>query len=569
MSTSLYTQNAQTALVLTDDGNGGLLWGGKKLPGGRVNYATGEITIAKADLLGEMAVPQYSAHQMTNGASSIQALSGKTTLQRADVRLLAPKTAQVSCIQAADSRSVSQTVQTGYRTYDILAGLPWPRACVFSSWAFEVGGKVIFERDGVLYQNFDIFTGNATVVGSLSHDGTLRLTNMAANANPTVKILRGVYAAGDYEVETFCGRTEAAPVKPQSFTIYAKNGGETLTGKAGADEQISGSLNGQIDTSTGFFTVKADKPIPPDSLRYNAVAVSSVPLDSTVIGINATRLPADGRVPVFRRGDLVVIGNRLKQDIGSAHTAGQTVQLARQQLDRLCVVDAAGKHVDAALYDYDLDAGTLTWANPLNLSAYALPLTAVQIWEEENRVTDTDISGSLKLQFGVSRDYPQDGTYVSGAIIGGDLAVLATEPFSQKAWTNVWQDSRIGEEMLAKLNVKDYPLVLTSAGAITQRWLIRFVSPTQFELYGEHLGLVAAGDILSDLAPSNPATGKPYFRLPAAAFGGGWAAQNCIRFNTSGTPMPVWVLRSVQPSADRHSTADGMMLCLRGNTAVL
>ena len=111
-----------------------------------------------------------------------------------------------------------------------------------------------------------------------------------------------------------------------------------------------------------------------------------------------------------------------------------------------------------------------------------------------------------------------------------------------------------------------YPMALKSNGAITERWLIRFTGENTFQLYGETLGLVVQGDTVTDLAPPNPATGKPYFTLPAAAFGGGWSAGNCIRFNTYGTPMPVWILRSVQPSAARQTEKDGFTACLRGNT---
>ena len=119
---------------------------------------------------------------------------------------------------------------------------------------------------------------------------------------------------------------------------------------------------------------------------------------------------------------------------------------------------------------------------------------------------------------------------------------------------------------MARTNVKDYPIKLASNGAITERWLIKFITATQFELYGERLGLVAKSDTLTDLAPTNPATGKPYFTLKAAAFGGGWSVQNCIRFNTYGTPLPVWILRSVQPSPDKQNGRDGFTACLRGNT---
>ena len=152
-------------------------------------------------------------------------------------------------------------------------------------------------------------------------------------------------------------------------------------------------------------------------------------------------------------------------------------------------------------------------------------------------------------------------------MVGGDLLVRASEPFSQKAWTNEWQNTRIAAPILAKLNVNDYPIKLTSNGAITERWLIKFKTSNTFELYGERLGLVLESDTLNDLAPINPATGKPYFRLPRAAFGaGGFESQNCVRFNTFGTPLPVWIVRSVQPSAQRKLKRDGFNVCLRGNT---
>ena len=195
-----------------------------------------------------------------------------------------------------------------------------------------------------------------------------------------------------------------------------------------------------------------------------------------------------------------------------------------------------------------------------------MPLTAVQTWEENNRVVETDISGSLKLQNPISRDYPLDGTYVSSAVLAGDLQVLATEPFSQEAFTGVWQDTRIGNPILAQLNVADHPIRLISAGTITERWLLKFKNSTTFDVIGERVGLVASGDVYNDLAPLNPATGKPYFTIPAAAFGGGWAVQNCIRFNTRGTPTGIWILRAIQPTGKTEAQKDSFALCLRGNT---
>ena len=268
----------------------------------------------------------------------------------------------------------------------------------------------------------------------------------------------------------------------------------------------------------------------------------------------------------------MIISNAKIHDLGAAHSAGQVIKLPRENCDRICVLDADGKHVSADKYLDNLDNSTITWNTPLDLGDYTLPLKAVMIWEEDNRVVGTDISGSLKLQDPVSRDYPIENTYISSAVVGGDLQTRSTEPFTQINWHNVWENARNGNPTRGVLNVKDYPLVLTSDGAIEERWRIEFRSPTQIEVYGENLGLVWDNDVNTDVAPINPATDKPYFTLPKQAFGmGGWEAGNCIRFNTFGTMMPVWFLRVIQPhkSARNQDNSDGFRACLRGNTEIL
>ena len=308
-----------------------------------------------------------------------------------------------------------------------------------------------------------------------------------------------------------------------------------------------------------------------DTILYNSVSYTYLPLDTSAIGIDAVRLPADGRVPIFRRGDMIVIGHRLSDDLGSAHSAGQTVRLSRDHIDSLCLRDAKNQAIEAKWYDYDLDAGTLTWATPLDLSAYTMPIAAHHAREEENRVIVADIDGTLQLQFPTGRDYPKEDTYISSALIGGDLEVRHSPPWSQKLFDNVWSDDPRGDAITAKLNLKDYPLVLTDDGATTDRWAIVWRDGTQFDLYSEALGFVGRYDALQDLAPINAATGKPYFVLKKGAFGinngaSPWAAGNAIRLNTWGTHLGVWILRPVQPSAQKQTETDGFVICLRGNT---
>lgn len=451
----------------------------------------------------------------------------------------------------------------GGLTFNVLIDFDQGSTCIFNSWSFSDGTTEIVEYGGTLYKNWDATKGSGENIGTLSATGEVSINDPAVKFQ-SLKVTGGVVRLPQVKIFSYAGRTPAAPVKPESFTVYANNG--DIVGRSNAEGNIEGGITGKIDYETGFYEITRTAGFYPEDLRYNAVTQDNLPLDSSIIGIDAVRLPADGRVPVFRKGDMVVISNRLKQDLGSAFTAAQKITLNRQNLDRLCLVDSKGKHVLAEKYTADLKAGSITFGEPLDLSQYTLPLTAVCAWEEENRITGVDISGRLKLQFAISRAYPKAGTYVSSALIGGDLLVRATEPFSQQAWDGVWADSRRGDPILAKANVKDYPVKLASNGAITERWLIKFTTANQFELYGEQLGLVAKSDTLTDLAPANPATGKPYFTIKSTAFGGGWSTQNCIRFNTYGTPLPVWILRSVQPSPDRQEGRDGFTACLRGNT---
>lgn len=484
-------------------------------------------------------------------------------LQTTETKNLKLKEWVVDYILADSDRGMRRGSLNGGLSFNVLRDFDQGSICVFNTWSFNDGETEIVERGGTLYKNWDAERSIGEAVGTLSEEGEVSVTDLSIGFI-NLKINSGIVRKPQVKTFSYAGRTPAAPVKPESFTVYAGNG--EIVGRSNAAGEITGGITGKIDYETGFYEIKRDEGFYPEDLRYNAVTQDNLPLDSSIIGIDAVRLPADGRVPVFRKGDMIVISNRLKQDLGSAFTAAQKITLNRQNIDRLCLVDSKGKHVLAEKYTADLKAGSITFAEPLDLSQYTLPLTAVCAWEEENRVTGVDISGRLKLQFAIGRNYPKENTFVSSALIGGDLLVRATEPFSQQAWDNVWSDAQRGEPILARTNVKDYPIKLASNGAITERWLIKFITATQFELYGERLGLVAKSDTLTDLAPTNPATGKPYFTLKAAAFGGGWSTQNCIRFNTYGTPLPVWILRSVQPSPDKQNGRDGFTACLRGNT---
>jgi len=86
---------------------------------------------------------------------------------------------------------------------------------------------------------------------------------------------------------------------------------------------------------------------------------------------------------------------------------------------------------------------------------------------------------------------------------------------------------------------------VTNQGAIKERWAIRFTSSTSFEVIGETVGVVGTGNISADLAPTNAATGAPYFTIRADGWGSGWVSGNTLRFNTEGGQAPFWVARTI------------------------
>lgn len=456
-----------------------------------------------------------------------------------------------------------------------------------SSVNFSLNGSThlhYFDKNGIIYCNLDSKTGDAVKAGTINYQtGVVILKHWQWLQETQLNINALATSITGNPVDRLSFRTPSSPIRPASLHIRATAlDGSKINAIADLKGEIKGkNISGTVDVEMGIVQIKfgeqvgdewQSRPVFAESLMFNAVAYSYLPVDSSIVKIDTVRLPQDGRVPIFRRGDMILIGNRQHQNIGSAFTAGQTIQLDRQNLDRICITDADDNPVNAELWDYDLDAGTITWKTPLDLSSYKMPLKVMHAQEEQNRILKADIDGTLSLIFPLKHSYPVENTYVSSVLVSNtpssNLEVHHSIPFTQRNWSNKWQNEPEGEQLLNRLNLLDYPMVLTDDGAITERWLIKWVSSSQFELYGETLGFVMKTDTLQDLAPINPHTQKPYFTIPRQAFGNDapWATQDIIRFNTWGTLLPVWVLCAVQPSTNKQDGEDGFTMCIFGDT---
>lgn len=464
---------------------------------------------------------------------------------------------------------------------------------------FKWGKKSYFDKQGQIFTDLNTTTGAASLAGTIDYArGTALLKTWQWTTGAAPDIVSLVTSVSGNAVDAVTFRTPQSPIRAGSLQLRATAiDGSLITARATYGGALTATdVNGSVDAEYGVADVRFGQWVANDAnaqaqswynpanvdggqvwhpvmvfaetITYNADAYTYLPIDSNVVKIDTVRLPQDGRVPIFRRGDSILIRNAQTDNLGSAFTGGQTIQLSRTDVDRICLMDADNKPVLGDLWDYDLDAGTITFKPSIDLSSYKMPLKATHAQEQRNRIVDLDIDGTLSLLFATNRNYPIQDTYVSSLLIGDDLQVRVSVPFTQRSWNNVWQDTPVGDQLLNKLKLTDYPMVLTDDGAITDRWMVKFISGSQFELYSEALGFVGKYDTLTNLAPINPATGKPYFTIDKRAFGTDtpWAVQDVIRFNTWGTLMPVWVLCAVQPNPNPPTGTDGFEQYLFGDT---
>lgn len=262
--------------------------------------------------------------------------------------------------------------------------------------------------------------------------------------------------------------------------------------------------------------------------------------------------PTCGYLSMFRGGDIVLLHHTALDTAIRAN--GDVFSAGRTDLSRVRVVGHDG--VEIARFDArvtpptgvgctcNLTTGTLTFTN---VAGMAQPVTVEHRIEELHSLVIEPQTRTLNLLRSVSRAYPV-GAKVSPLMLFGDLNGRAGATFAQGTWTTVWSDTRIGAEPLADYNDAVYPIAMTNAGAVTERWLILFTNSTTFKVVGEQLGEIGGGTTGTICQPINPATGAPYFQIDPAGWGLSWAAGNCLRFNTEGASVPLWALRCVAPS---------------------
>jgi len=459
-----------------------------------------------------------------------------------------------------------------------------------NSVVLKIGNFWYYDRgDGALYSAVNPVSGLDTVSGSVDYtSGRVVITQ-----EPTGGIADGASIAGGFAClrppfrdNHIVFRIPGAPLNPGSVQIRVTRLDTSATlvltpnGSGYVDHAV---CKGRVDYQSGvaylsFYELKAladlspadlsawwysasgyvlvnqdapdeptnrrwPKPVEIDagSLRVSGVAITRLPLSSEVLGIDTVRLPPDGRVPIIAAGDIVVVHHTAVLAVSNPGN-GQVIDCGRQRLSRVRLFDGSGSRIATNRYTADLDTGLISLTNVAGLPT---PWKIEHRIEDMALVSDVQIDGTITLTRPLSHNFPANESRISSAVIMSDLRADTSIPFAQSTWTGVWANARIGSNPNAQYNSTLYPINVSNAGAITERWLILFNDATTVRIIGEAVGQIATLSIAQAIAPINPATGAPYFSIAAAGWGSGWSAGNCLRFNTRAAGKPCWIVRTV------------------------
>ncbi|MFN3711785.1 MAG: hypothetical protein ACK4S8_14650, partial [Alishewanella aestuarii] len=578
------SNNVTLTKTVTDDGAGGLVGAS-----GSINYTTGEVTI-------------FTDYDYTRSSTAVwtnPVTGARETYERTsgEVAVLSSAVTVKYQLDSVLPETLTDTIDAEDVTFNLT---PLTRRYIVpGSVEFTWSGKRYIDREGLIYTDWSRQSGAALAVGTIDYSsGEVTLQQYTGGGSNAVTMHSMLLTPGTWFADGFHFRTPGAPLRPGSLFIRANiDNGTQITGSANFTGSIdSADMQGTINWETGIVDVRFGRyqqdstltaeqkaepwynavnvqpdgtiwvphRVVPYTARFNAVVYSMMPLDASILGLDPVRLPIDGRVPIIRAGEIIVIHNTQTIDIGTP-SAGQTINLPRTELAGAWLTDESGIKVDPDLYTVNRQAGTLTLDAAADLSAYDMPLTAHHRVEDMALVNEAEINGQLRLVGAIPRAYNPADTWISSAMIFGDLGSRARNVFTQATWTSVWSDQRIGSPTTAQYNNVLYPITVNNSNAIRERWAIIFAgSTTTFNVVGETVGVIATGNTSTDCTPINPVTGEPYFTIYAAGWGGGWATNNVLRFNTDAAHAPIWIARTTisgTPTADD----DSFKLQIRGD----
>lgn len=467
---------------------------------------------------------------------------------------------------------------------------------------FKAGSDTFIDRNGLIYRNVDPATGSGTQSGTIQYGtGIIDVDSWTPSVDNNLTLQSLTTTTDMPPIQHVSFRTPTIPIRPGSLTVVAAAmaGGQlTLTAdNAGVIE--TPQAHGLINYDTGFVDIyfytkteitSLNRPsieaqdwylpeleytdagktyinvpywIDPTSVRYNAVAYTYIPLDSEILGLSATRLPPDGRVPIFRVGDIGVIASSKLQALPS-HVAGQTYDLADQRISWCELEDSNGVKVPFDMYVVDYDFGKVTLSGDFALNSLVAPISASYRYQDIGLINDVQINGQITFTKPVTHNYDTDNSIVGSVVVVGDMFSRYTSKFVQGTWNSTWADEPSGTPITPNYNDALYPIAVTNKGSIQERWAIVFIDSTNFRIIGEVSGQIGTGNVNADCAPINPITSAPYFTIKKEGWGTGWVSGNVLRFNTIAAMYPLWCIRTVKQS-EPTTLSDNFQIMYRGD----
>lgn len=453
-----------------------------------------------------------------------------------------------------------------------------------------VPGAVIFDWMGHNYADNGeglIFRDGTTQSGEMDYTNCAAvLDDWIVGPNPGTILVKRLWTRKQrWTTGVIFGRTASAPIKagPGGMTLTAADmaGGAISASVLSTGEIIGDQVAGAIDFATGAFQImfgelvldsalsaaeKAEwwydaadvgaveagkiwrpRAVDPTSLRYNAVTYLYLPIDAELMGVTPERLPPDGRMPFARPGDYAVIGVTIT---GSAFTpvAGTTISVGQTLLSSIDVLDEAGTGQVYEGYTVDLDAGTLVINDITGWPASVIVRGRAEVYR---RVSNVRIDGTVTLTMPIGRIFPV-GSVFSTALRYGNKQAYVARLFDQQTWDNVsWFDYLVGNAATGTYNATAHPVEVNNRGTVSERWALKYRNDgVTFDFIGEHLGLIASGNVNTDFSPPNAqADNAPYLTLRALGHGGGWGAGNVVFIHTVGAEMSFGAVRSIMPSS--------------------
>ncbi len=562
-----YTTRREVRLIIAEDGAGNLDDGR-----GTIVYATSDVSLKVA---GDYSWNLYSERD------------GLWVGQTSDEEFLSGQVIAKYTPDSATPTARSESIDLPPLSLHLLRGVS--DTLVPGTVRFKIGATNYSDRVGL----GTLYLDDGTVAGTVDYKVRLAQITSRPSGAPQVAVTSLVSTFGNWYSQSYRFRTPGAPIQPGSLLVNGtatdgtlitatsdQNGVIDHANAQGAVNQDQGvahirygalvadsSLTPEEKSEDWYDPADIDgsgniwKPIfvYPNTVRFNCVVYTFLPLDADILGLDPVRLPSDGRVPIFRPADVAVIHHTATIVIASP-TNGQVIDSGRVRLERVDITDGNGD----AFTDFtaNLDTGIITLGS--TAGAAAAPLSLAHRISDQAVVSDVQIDGKLRVTRQLTHDFPALETYVSSAMIFGDMAARWTGLFEQETWTGEWSDSLIGDAPTASYDSVTYPLVVTNRGTLQERWAIIFTSATSFKVVGEHVGQIAIGDTTNALAPVNPQTGQPYFSISELGWGAGWSTGNVLRFNTIAANHPSWLARCTQQGPATNPD-DSFCIGIRGD----